>query len=147
LTEASTIISINPCKHGHTGGRYRWGYCKECLAAEKAGVRAANKAARYAANKDKKAMDRLKAANKKLKAELRLQLKLRAIEYKGGICCDCKNIFHPSAMDFHHIDPSQKEHQPSKLFYGKWVRITYELDKCVLLCSNCHRLRHSTNAT
>jgi hypothetical protein len=68
--------------------------------------------------------------------------KERAIEYKGGCCSRCgydKNI---TSLEFHHLDPSQKEITPSKLINRKWEILKKEIDKCVLLCSNCHKEEH-----
>jgi hypothetical protein len=71
--------------------------------------------------------------------------KIEAIEYKGGKCEDC-NLSYPDQpyviFDFHHLDPSQKEFQWNKLRQKSLDSIKKELDKCVLLCSNCHRKRH-----
>jgi hypothetical protein len=68
--------------------------------------------------------------------------KERAIEYKGGCCSRCgydKNI---ASLEFHHLDPSQKEITPSKLTNREWKVLKEEIDKCTLLCSNCHREEH-----
>lgn len=49
------------------------------------------------------------------------------------------------ALDFHHIDPSRKDSTISRHMYRRKPtseRIE-ELDKCTILCSNCHRLIHS----
>lgn len=74
--------------------------------------------------------------------EHRRQRKLRAIEYMGGKCADCSGQFHPAAYDFHHLDPSQKDDSPAKGLKKSWDNIVLELNKCVMLCANCHRLRH-----
>ena len=68
--------------------------------------------------------------------------KQQAIQYLGGCCIDCKCIYHDSVYDFHHVDVASKEENPSKFIAGSWEKAKTELDKCVLLCSNCHRLRH-----
>lgn len=66
--------------------------------------------------------------------------KLAAIERFGGKCKDCDNSFPPCVFEFHHLDPSKKDVNPSAaMFAPKWER---ELDKCVMLCANCHRIRH-----
>ena len=74
---------------------------------------------------------------------MRRQRKLEAIEYLGGKCLDCGGEFHSSVYDFHHLNPNEKEFKPSALFGNKFETLKKELDKCVLLCSNCHRIRHS----
>jgi len=74
-----------------------------------------------------------------------VQKKIDAIHYKGGVCVDC-NISYPEypyvIFEFHHLDPSQKDVDWGKLRLRSWLKITTELDKCDLLCSNCHKIRH-----
>lgn len=75
--------------------------------------------------------------------EKRFANKQRALDYLGRVCTDCGNEFHHVAMDFHHRDPSQKDIALGYLWNWKWSsRHEEELDKCVLLCANCHRIRH-----
>jgi hypothetical protein len=71
------------------------------------------------------------------------QTKQRAIDYKGGKCMDCSGTFPNCVYDFHHIDPHTKEFNVGSKRWAVWSKLTIELDKCVLLCSNCHRIRHS----
>lgn len=68
------------------------------------------------------------------------QRKAEAIQMMGGKCADCDGIFHPAAFDFHHLDPSDKE--TVIRFSWSWDRLKEELQKCILLCANCHRIRH-----
>lgn len=74
--------------------------------------------------------------------ERRRDNKLKAIEYKGGKCSVCGNTFHPAVYDFHHLDPSIKDANPTVLLKGTFEDALSELDKCILVCSNCHRLIH-----
>lgn len=69
-------------------------------------------------------------------------LKFKAIMKKGGACQRCGYDKCPAAMDFHHRDPSQKEFTWSRMQNRSWGRIVSELDKCDLLCANCHREAH-----
>lgn len=72
--------------------------------------------------------------------------KLEAIQYKGGKCIDCGiQSPHSCIYDFHHLDPNTKEYEWVKLRQMSDQKIKDELDKCILLCSNCHRIRHSNN--
>ena len=69
--------------------------------------------------------------------------KLKCIEYKGGKCQICKYDKHPGALEFHHINPNEKDFQISKVKnYTFNTAIEKELDKCALLCSNCHKEVH-----
>lgn len=76
------------------------------------------------------------------RSELYRQRKLKAVEYMGSKCTDCGGEFHPSVYDFHHLDPSQKDYSPGKGLKMSWDKAVLELNKCVMLCANCHRLRH-----
>ena len=68
--------------------------------------------------------------------------KIKAIEDKGNKCFDCKQSFHYSVYDFHHLDPSKKDMSWNKTKMVNEAKMQAELDKCILLCSNCHRYRH-----
>ncbi len=71
--------------------------------------------------------------------------KIQAIEYLGGRCAHCGLKDDPVVYDFHHKDPSTKDVEWHKLRLRKWESVLKELDKCVLLCSNCHRKEHFGN--
>jgi len=74
----------------------------------------------------------------------RLKVKKMAVDYKGGNCQKCGYDKCIDALEFHHLDPSQKEFSPSTKGHCKsWDSIKKELDKCLLVCSNCHREIHS----
>ena len=76
--------------------------------------------------------------------ERQRKLKLQAITYKGDKCQDCNREYHPSCYDFHHENPEEKDFSVGKHKQLKWGdKIQKELDKCILLCSNCHRVRHA----
>lgn len=68
----------------------------------------------------------------------RFAVKKRAVAYKGGSCKRCGYSKCLNALQFHHTDPSQKDFSFSSNHSRSWARIQAELDKCVLLCSNCH---------
>lgn len=68
--------------------------------------------------------------------------KLQAIEYLGGLCVSCGHSHHPAVFEFHHRNPAEKDRDPSKLLNATWERLKAELDKCDLLCANCHRMLH-----
>ena len=68
--------------------------------------------------------------------------KIKAIEYKGGKCLDCQGVFHPCCYDFHHTDPTVKDTTIARIMGRDFENIKEELDKCVLLCAHCHRIRH-----
>ena len=63
------------------------------------------------------------------------------LEY-GGKCSICGYDKYLGALEFHHVDPSTKEfHLGTRRGYDI-TRLRAELDKCVLVCSNCHAEIH-----
>ena len=71
--------------------------------------------------------------------------KQQAVDYLGGKCSKCGYNKCLNALDFHHLDPSIKEINPSQLMrFSSFDKIKSELDKCTLLCANCHREVHSS---
>lgn len=69
----------------------------------------------------------------------RKKLKLMAIEYMGGKCCKCGYNKNVRSMQFHHLDPNEKDFGISKNTNARsWEEIKKELDKCILVCANCH---------
>ena len=57
--------------------------------------------------------------------------------------CECGEN-HPATLDFHHIDASKKDSSISRALVRGWSidRIKKELNKCKVLCANCHRKLH-----
>ncbi len=72
-----------------------------------------------------------------------VKAKQKAVEYKGGACQKCEYASSTEALEFHHRDQKEKEIGISKLRSASWGRVVKELDKCDLLCINCHREEHA----
>lgn len=72
----------------------------------------------------------------------RKRMKLKAVEYLGGSCKMCGYNKCVSALDFHHRNPNEKEFSIGREIHS-WELVVKELDKCDLLCANCHREIHS----
>jgi 5-methylcytosine-specific restriction endonuclease McrA len=83
----------------------------------------------------------------KITVEKQQKFKKICVEYKGGGCSVCGYDNYLGALEFHHINPKQKDFSPSKYRrYNQQImeeKIKHELDKCVLLCANCHREAHA----
>lgn len=58
-------------------------------------------------------------------------------------CCKCGYNKYIGALELHHVDPSKKEAQPSKIMSRSEKRIIEEISKCIIVCSNCHREIHA----
>ena len=76
-------------------------------------------------------------------AKRRKVLLEKAIVLKGGSCQICGYSKSQRALCFHHIDPAIKSFGISaKGITRAWHKVRAELDKCILLCSNCHAEVH-----
>ena len=74
----------------------------------------------------------------------RRRIRQQAVEYKGGECQTCGYCKCIDALEFHHADSSHKDFSISAKGYTRsWNKVKEELDKCVLLCANCHREIHA----
>jgi len=63
--------------------------------------------------------------------------------FKETLTCSKCGFSHPAAIDFHHVNPKEKEIGLDRLARNcAWDRIEKELAKCIVLCANCHRIHH-----
>lgn len=72
----------------------------------------------------------------------RFSLKEKCLKYKGGKCESCGYSKSKRALTFHHINSKEKEFGIGGSHCRKWEDIKAELDKCQLLCMNCHMEEH-----
>lgn len=73
------------------------------------------------------------------------KFKIKCVEYKGGCCEKCGYDKYVGALQFHHLDPKEKGFALSKMKSHKFdKKIKEELDKCMLVCANCHFEIHSS---
>lgn len=70
------------------------------------------------------------------------RIKEQLVEYKGGKCEICGYDRYFGALDFHHKDPSQKDFNISG-GTRSFENMKKEVDKCIMVCSNCHREIHA----
>ena len=71
----------------------------------------------------------------------RHEKKDRAITLRGGKCERCG--YTGPALAWHHRDPSEKDFTPANGRTLGWERYWAEVQKCDLLCANCHIEEHS----
>lgn len=69
------------------------------------------------------------------------EVKRKQVEYKGGKCVVCGYDKCIEALDFHHVDPEEKDYTMSES-NGNFENSKHELDKTVLVCATCHREVH-----
>ena len=71
--------------------------------------------------------------------------KLEAIKLKGGKCTICSYNKNYSALAFHHVEPENKTYNLDirKFSNTNIDSLNAELEKCILLCNNCHAELHN----
>jgi hypothetical protein len=74
--------------------------------------------------------------------EWRKRKKIELVDYKGGCCQLCGYDRCIEALEFHHNDPNEKDFTISGKSWS-FERLKVEADKCILVCSNCHKEIHS----
>lgn len=117
--ELSLFHKNKTCKDGHVGT------CRDCT----------NKRVRgWLEDTRQVRRDLINTRNRERKA--------LAVERFGGVCHDCGGTFPQCVYEFHHLDPSKKDWNPSQSLTHSVERMWKELDKCIMLCSNCHKIRH-----
>lgn len=70
--------------------------------------------------------------------------KQKVVNLFGGCCSICGYNKCLDALEFHHLNKYDKKESPAYIIM-RWSfeRAKEELDKCILLCSNCHREIHA----
>ncbi len=84
-----------------------------------------------------------RSCRRKVETIKKRALRIEAYKHFGEKCTDCgikssKNNY--TIFDFHHLDPSKKDLKFSKT--SSTEKFWNEIKKCIMLCSNCHRIRH-----
>ncbi len=74
----------------------------------------------------------------------RFRAKAAAIKYLGSKCQKCDWYGNQAAMQFHHKDKNKKDFIIGNVANKSWDSIKKEMQKCILLCANCHMIEHST---
>lgn len=114
----SAFYPNKQCSQGVTGT------CRECTADRRNQW--------YADNRER----RQEVANK-----ANQDRKREAVEAFGDKCFDCGMTYKQCVYQFHHLDPKEKDINPSEAFKSP-RKMWEELRKCVMLCANCHMVRH-----
>ena len=74
------------------------------------------------------------------------KVKNMLINYKGGKCSICGYDKCQGALQFHHLDPNEKEFTLSQVNLNDTdfsiEKMKKEVDKCILVCANCHSEIH-----
>lgn len=87
-----------------------------------------------------------KARRLELNRAWRLKVKQEFQDFKKNLFCVVCGEKESVCLDFHHTDPNKKDNNVSTMLSEKNVsfkKIMAEVDKCTVLCSNCHRKVHA----
>lgn len=76
------------------------------------------------------------------KTILRRSMKLQGIKMLGGKCSRCGYNKCIDALEFHHLNSLEKEFKLGSGNTMSWQDYKKELEKCILVCSNCHKEIH-----
>lgn len=130
---------MKPCmKCGETFSRYVYidggkrnlhgrKYCLECLPFKSGRLKSENALAERRAKQYTYKRNRVEDHQEK------------ALTLKGGCCCICGYSKASWALDFHHVNPKLKTMAIARNWGAAWERLEKELEKCILVCRNCHR--------
>lgn len=92
----------------------------------------------------RKATPQRRAAIVRAVRKRRKKVREMAIHHKGGRCQCCGYDKCKDSLEFHHLVRDKKSFGISAKGYTRsWRAIEEELEKCIMLCANCHREWHS----
>lgn len=95
--------------------------------------------------KEQKIMLKERAIHKMTTSRRRALNKKRLVEIFGGECMNCGYKDCLGALEFHHLNAKEKivkNHRHVFFASNKFDKLLEESKKCILLCSNCHRMIH-----
>lgn len=80
-------------------------------------------------------------------ARRRTHLRIRELisRYKMKPCADCGIQYNPWIMQFDHLDPSQKKFTIGEMRKLGVEVVRAEIEKCDIVCANCHQERTHAN--
>jgi len=116
-------------KTGKRAGEY-YEKCKECMKARGRSY--------YHVNRERQLSLALKRREK-----YRQLMRELLVEAKNKPCMDCIKSYPHYVMDFDHRNGEQKIREVARMIIGGWskTKVLEEIEKCDLVCSNCHRIR------
>lgn len=89
-------------------------------------------------NKEKRIID---ASERRKKQKVLIRDYIKSLNPKCQVCLESEL----ACLDFHHLNPQEKEYEISTLIGNgaSLDKIKTEMQKCCILCSNCHRKFHA----
>lgn len=92
-------------------------------------------------NRKKLTEEEKKKRRSKSVIDFRKRVKIELVNYKGGKCSKCGYKKCVAALEFHHKDPKEKDFTISGKSWS-FDKLKKEVDKCIIVCSNCHKEIH-----
>jgi hypothetical protein len=121
-------------------------HCSQCKECRKLG----SKKAYTRIKSDPKLIERSKLWQKKYYSSKKPYIrkyskKKEFIQYFGGKCSICAYGDCLAALEFHHLNPEEKEFNLAKVAISEdsWDKCVEEASKCILVCNRCHREIHN----
>ena len=104
---------------------------------------------KYYNNKENIDVELLREEWREQKLKIIKERRIFINEYKSTCTCQKCGDTRPYVLDFHHLDGNDKDYLVSQMQYSTYSkeRIIKEMEKCVILCSNCHRKVHANIIT
>jgi len=99
-----------------------------------------NTAAILKKQRDRRHLDKDKLRETRSKIYANRRDKLSTIKLAAG-CADCGYRAHAAALDFDHLDGTEKKFQMASCYGRPWKNVLAEIAKCEVVCANCHRIR------
>ena len=73
----------------------------------------------------------------------RHKMRIWFAEIKSNLSCATCGETHPATLDFHHVNPNEKDGAISAMVLASSKKkLLAEIEKCIVLCANCHRKLH-----
>jgi hypothetical protein len=83
---------------------------------------------------------------KRWQRKARHERKQKLVDFLGGKCSICGYNRCMKALEFHHTNEDTKSEKSfgisSKGMLAPWETLVMEIEKCILVCANCHREIH-----
>ena len=86
--------------------------------------------------------DTQKSKNARYMQLARRNVKAKLVLHMGGCCSVCGYNKSHRALTFHHVNPESKIFNISSNLLRNWDELMSEINKCILICENCHREHH-----
>lgn len=64
------------------------------------------------------------------------------VNFKKKLKCEVCGFSHPASLDFHHENDDKENNVSTLVRNGNKEKVILEIEKCRILCSNCHRILH-----